>query len=198
MTQEEQRQELTHIQILTLALYSLGGDGRSVDTEEIAVRANELAPGRFSWRLYSDQISLESVRRNLAHARKAENGAMIDGSASKGWHLTPVGLAWSEEHHQVIASIAPGRGSHDKEANRRRRLTHSRILELAAWQKYSQGLPVSVKEAEAVFRLSDYAPLERRRLLIDRTRSLFAEDDELAGFVEAMAEIVVASNGGQE
>lgn len=183
-------QDLTHIQILTLALFSLGGDARAIETEEIAVRAHSLAPGRFTWRLYPDQISLESVRRNLAHALKDSYGGMIDGSTSRGWHLTPDGLSWAAEHKADMDQIASGRGAHDKEANRRRRLTQSRLLELDAWRKYCEGTTISVREAESVFRLSEYLPADRKQLLIDRTVSLFAEDAEFADFLRAMAQLV--------
>ena len=41
-------------------MYLLGGETRRVDTEDIAVKANELAPGRFAWKKYPDQINLEA------------------------------------------------------------------------------------------------------------------------------------------
>ena len=41
---------LSNHEIVTLALYLLGGDTQYVDTEDIAVKANEVAPGRFTWR----------------------------------------------------------------------------------------------------------------------------------------------------
>ena len=51
--------------IVVLAAYLAGGAQRLVDTEDIAIKANDLAPGRFSWRKYPDQINIESVRKRL-------------------------------------------------------------------------------------------------------------------------------------
>ena len=39
---------LSNHEIVTLAVYLLGGDTQHVDTEAIAVKVNELAPGRFT------------------------------------------------------------------------------------------------------------------------------------------------------
>ena len=48
-------------EMVTLAVYRLGGAQRAVDTEDVAVEAHKLAPGRFSWRKYPDQINLELI-----------------------------------------------------------------------------------------------------------------------------------------
>jgi len=42
---------LSNHEIVTLAVFLLNGHSHSVDTEDVAVKANELAPGRFTmWR----------------------------------------------------------------------------------------------------------------------------------------------------
>ena len=52
--------ELASHEIVTIAVYLLGGEREPVDTEDVAKKANELAPGRFTWRKYKDQIKAES------------------------------------------------------------------------------------------------------------------------------------------
>jgi len=47
---KESRKDPANREIVTLAVYLLGGDAHWVDTEDIAKKANELAPGRFTWR----------------------------------------------------------------------------------------------------------------------------------------------------
>jgi hypothetical protein len=59
-------------EIVTVALILFGGGTRSVDTEDIAVKANQIAPGRFAWRKYPDQINIDTVRKRLWDARKDE------------------------------------------------------------------------------------------------------------------------------
>jgi hypothetical protein len=49
-------------EIVTIVVYLLGGESLPVDTEDVAVRANEIAPGRFLWRKYPHQINIENVR----------------------------------------------------------------------------------------------------------------------------------------
>jgi hypothetical protein len=65
---------LANHEIVTLAVYLLGGDSQRIDTEDIAKKVNELAPGRFTWRKYLDQINIENVRTFLSDAKKSKNG----------------------------------------------------------------------------------------------------------------------------
>ena len=66
---------LANHEVVTLAAYLLGGDTQKVDTEDIAVKANELAPGRFTWRKYHDQINIDTVRKRLCGTTSsAHNG----------------------------------------------------------------------------------------------------------------------------
>lgn len=53
---------LANHEIVTLAVYLLGGHAQRVDTEDVAVKANALAPGRFTWRKYASQINLDAGR----------------------------------------------------------------------------------------------------------------------------------------
>ena len=39
---------LSNHEIVTLAAYLLGGDSKRIDTEDVAVKTNEIAPGRFT------------------------------------------------------------------------------------------------------------------------------------------------------
>src|SRR5688572_29822333 len=84
---------LANHQIVTVAVYLLGGEVGPVDTEDIAVKASELAPGRFSWRKYPAQINLELIRVYLSDAKKPDKGGYLIGSGSAGWQLTQDGAA---------------------------------------------------------------------------------------------------------
>ena len=71
--------------------------------------ANELAPGRFTWRKYKDQINLEVVRVYLSDAKKKAKGAYLIGSGNSGWTLSEAGLAFAREHvDEVERSAARG------------------------------------------------------------------------------------------
>src|SRR5262249_5280318 len=86
--------KLKNTELVTWAVYLLGGDQRRIDTEDIAVKAFQLAPSRLAWRKYPDQINLELVRVSLSDAKKAEQGGLLTGSGRTGWSLTQKGLMW--------------------------------------------------------------------------------------------------------
>lgn len=84
----------SNYQIVTIAIALLGGDSEFIDREDIAIRANELAPGKFSWRKYPNRIDLDAVGVALRDAKKAKNGELVVGSNTRGWMLSPHGFRW--------------------------------------------------------------------------------------------------------
>jgi phospholipase C len=88
---------LSNHEIVTLAVYLLGGDSQHIDTEDVAIKANEIAPGRFSWRKYPDQISIANVSKRLWDAMNSEKGGYLIGSERKGWLVTESGLRFAKE-----------------------------------------------------------------------------------------------------
>src|SRR4051794_31005847 len=88
--------EQLHAQMATLlALYDLGGGRRAVDTEDIAMRAAQVAPKLFRWKKYPEQIDLEAVRLGLK-GNKAHSPPYVTGSIRTGWQLTVDGLRQCE------------------------------------------------------------------------------------------------------
>lgn len=183
-------QELSNVEVVVLAAYVLGGDQTPVDTEDVAMKANELAPGRFTWRKYPEQVDLEPVRKRLSDALSSEHGGLLAGGVTKGWYLTPAGVAWASQNVHHAATGSASRERVDRDLKRRRRNEQVRMKDLPAWVKFTTGQGVSCREAEAVFRVSEYVQGFRRQQLVDRGRTLFQEDKELGPFVEAMAQIV--------
>ncbi len=182
---------LSNVEVVVLAVYMLGGDQEPVDTEDVAMKANEIAPGRFTWRKYPDQVDLEPVRKRLSDALNPEHGNLLAGGVIKGWHLTPAGVSWSSQNLSRAIARPSGRKRVDRNLEQRRRNEEVRIHSLPAWAKFTAGEDVSVREAEAVFRVSEYVQGHRRQQLVDRGRSLFIDEEELSPFVEAMAKIVM-------
>jgi len=80
---------------VVVAALLAGAKTASVDTEDIAMKANELAPGRFTWRKYKDQINIDTVRKRLWDATKPEKGSLLIGSEKMGWRLTKVGFVFA-------------------------------------------------------------------------------------------------------
>jgi hypothetical protein len=94
---------LSNHQIVVIAAYLVGADSSRVDTEDVAVKANQIAPGRFSWRKYPEQINIETVRKRLWDACKEEKGGYIHGSERTGWLLTEEGVAFAKRNSKTAA-----------------------------------------------------------------------------------------------
>jgi hypothetical protein len=189
--------QVTGPEVVALALFMLGGGGRPVDTEDVAVRAHEIAPGRFSWRKYPDQINLELVRVALSDARKTDNGGLVTGTGKSGWSLTPEGQRWAEERgsHLLKQDISKNRaerraGSIDEQRWQRERL---RLMATEAWRQWSEGgAEVLSREAAAdLFRIDRYVVGRALELKVNRLREMFGSDEELRGLVEAAASVVL-------
>jgi hypothetical protein len=176
-------------EVVTLATYLLGGAQKAIDTEDIAIEAHRLAPGRFSWKKYPDQINLELIRVYLSDAKKSEKGVLLLGSGRTGWRLTQRGLKWAKEAAQNIENIKTNRtraqsrsGSIDEQRWRRER---SRIQATQAWKMWAEGnRDIPRTEAKAIFRIDSYATGDLREAKITRVRSLFLKDEELGPFLD--------------
>jgi hypothetical protein len=185
-------------ELVTLAVYLLGGGGTVLDTEDVAIRTSELAPGRFSWRKYPDQINLELIRVALSDAAKQEHGTLITGTGRSGWSLTDAGQRWAEANAPKLIrrDLTKHRsersaGSIDERRWQRERL---RVLASDAWRGWNDDPTVSAISKEAardLFRIDRYVVGRARELKVNRMRELFADDDDLAQFVEAAASIVL-------
>jgi len=188
----------TQLEIVTLAVFLAGGDKRPVDTEDVAVKAHELAPDRFAWRKYPEQINLELVRVSLSDAKKPKNGAMLDGSGDTGWSLTLAGLHWAKKAAASIPGRDLGRRREDSRRGgveeRRWRSERERIIETKAWKEWSGGSrDISVRDAEDVFRIDSYAVGRMRSLKITRLRGLFAETDQIHEFLTHLSAVLGAA-----
>jgi len=182
-------------EVVTLAVFLLGGDQRAIDTEDIAVRAHQLAPGRFAWKKYPDQINLELVRVYLSDAKKPDKGEMLIGSGRTGWRLTQRGLKWAQNTAPKVKGLQTPRtraqsrsGSIDEQRWRRER---TRLQGTSAWQAWSKGhRDIPFADAKEVFRIDSYAKGDLREAKLTRVTSLFSDDAELAPFLEHLVHIL--------
>lgn len=181
----EQLGQLANHEIVTLAVYLLGGEARKVDTEDIAKKSNELAPGRFTWRKYSDQINIEHIRAFLSDAKKPKNGAYLTGVGKDGWLLTDAGLAFSRTHIDILPRLELSRkATSAKERNWMRR-ERERMLASEAYQKFSagDGDKMTVQEAQAFFRVDAYVTGAARSEKLLRASNVFGNDPELGPLI---------------
>jgi hypothetical protein len=184
-----QRKPLSNHEVVTLAVHALGGGSRSVDTEDVAIKANELAPGRFLWRKYPSQINLETVRVYLSDAKKPAKGAYLMGSGSKGWMLTRRGLEFAMARSGELAHTDLSRTPMSQKERAWLRSERARLLADPVTGKFqSVGIDgITSEEAEAVFRVDEYVRGQARQRKIVRLLNSFRDDPELGGTLEALA-----------
>jgi len=151
-------------ELVTLALALLGGADQPFDTEDIAVKAHELAASAFAWRRYPDRINLELVRVALVDASRAKSGSLVQGRGRGGWLLTNQGVAWFSVHGEsLLAAFGnPGSGTEAKvkrpETQHRER-ERIRLTRSDAWIKWTAGVSPSASEASSVFRIDSIQAL---------------------------------------
>lgn len=184
-----QTKPLSNHEVVTLAVYALGGESKPVDTEDIAVKANEMAPGRFSWRKYPGQINLETVRVYLSDAKKPTKGSYVMGKGSGGWMLTQEGLAFAKGRFGDIADADLSRAPLSQKERAWLRSERARMLADPVTAKFrSLGFDgVNAEEAEALFRVDEYVRGQARERKIVRLLNSFRDDPELANILEALA-----------
>ncbi len=180
---------LSNHEIVTLAVYLLGGDTQYVDTEDVAVKANEIAPGRFTWRKYSDQINIENVRAFLSDAKKDKNGGFLRGAGKDGWLLTESGAAFAKAGVASLENVDLSRerlSVKDKTWLQHERI---RMLGCEAFAKFSSGMmdAITTQEAESFFRLDVYVTGNAREDKIVRALNAFGSDPELGPAVKTLA-----------
>lgn len=180
---------LSNHQIVVIAAFLAGGDSQRIDTEDIAVTASEIAPGRFTWRKYPEQINIETVRKRLWDACKPEKGGFVLGSERDGWLLTEAGVKFARSHLNAIP------GSKKRTSLRERTWLKSereRLLSSDAFLKFKQGgdATITKREAESFFRIDNYVTGQARESKLLRILNAFDEDSELGLAVKELAALV--------
>ena len=183
--------DLSNHELVVVAAYLVGADRTAVDTEDIAIKASALAPGRFSWRKYKDQVNIETVRKRLWDATKPKHGAYLVGSERAGWRLTKAGFDFAQRHSAADSSAhAKNRMSRSEQAVQTKQL--SRLLSDDAFRQIRDGNTSSLTKADAerFFRLDDYVTGRERQAKIERIRIIASSNPDLVRVVDILAAIL--------
>lgn len=187
--------QLTNHEVVVVAAYLIGAKLKQVDTEDIAVKANEIAPGRFNWRKYRDQINIDAVRKRLWDATKPERGALLVGSERTGWRLTKAGFDFSRRQfkNNRFGGIEQPRASRDERTTQLRELR--RLATEPAFLKFSNQVSGKVTKAdvERFFRIDDYVVGRARSEKIERFRIIARNRPDLLSAIDYLASIVKAA-----
>jgi hypothetical protein len=181
--------------VIVLALDEAGGRGDPIDTEDVAVKAWQLAPKSFCWRKYESQVDISTVRLTLRHASEGKNGARVGGSMRAGWHLTPAGLRWLDTEGPaarrrlgVKSPVSRGEG---RAETRHQAIEVQRLTRSEAYRLWKAGMTVEPKQAAIAFRIDGYTTDRDRSLKSTRFIEIAVAngDKELQRFVEDIAAI---------
>jgi hypothetical protein len=189
--------EQSAVDVVVYAVYLLGGAAKRVDTEDIAVKANEVAPGRFVWSKYPDQINLELIRVSLSDAKKPEKGKLLAGSGKTGWSLTPSGLKWVLLRRDALeGSLHTAHLTHETRRQSptltRYRKEKARIEQSGAWAKWVLGEQDSLTEGDAreVFRIDPYTDERMVAEKLSRLLDLLSKDDMVSAFLNQLSVLI--------
>lgn len=191
---------LSNIEYVAFAAYLLSAFEKPVDTEDIAIKAYEIAPERFSWKKYSNQINLEAVRKRLYDARLEKNGSHVDGSDKQGWILTQKGMTWAEAiANQFESAVKDAKGKNVRSSGMAGAIQpteRKRITSTKAYTLYSSGRidDITLRDAEHVYRFDDYVDARTRAIKINRVLNIFANEPKMTKFLKVIEEIIESGN----
>lgn len=179
--------DLSNSEIVVIAAFRVGAAGLHVDTEDIAVKANEIGPGRFTWKKYPQQINIDTVRKRLWDARK--RGHLV-GSERDGWLLTESGATFARQYRRRLGAEKTTRMSLNE--RKWRRIEKVRLLTTAAHLKFSSGEAsrITVREAQGFFRIDAYVGKSAIENKILRIVNAFSGDHEIGPTVRHVASLV--------
>lgn len=188
---------LANHEIVTIAVFLLRGDVQAVDTEDAAIKAAELAPGRFAWRKYPEQVNLDAVRKRLWDACRPDKGGYLIGSEKDGWRLTSSGVSFASANAENLRVSDSRRPLTLREKQWRSR-ERERMLTTDAFTRFSAegAQSFAVADAERFFRIDEHVGAAQRRSRVERALVFFGEDADLGGLVGAMASLLL--EGGSE
>ena len=189
---KRQKEGLANHEVVVLAAYLAGAQKKVADTEDIAVKANELAPGRFTWCKYKDQINIETVRKRLWDATKPDKGAYLIGSEKAGWRLTRAGFDFARKGVKKTNTnaLSKERKSHEEHASHARELR--RMMLEDAFLKFAKGRgqEITKGDAERFFRIDDYVTGQSRSAKIERFKIIAGSNNRLSQAIEYLSTLV--------
>jgi hypothetical protein len=185
--------KLSNWELVTLACYRLGGIGKLIHTEDVALEAFRLAPNRFCWKKHAEYPDLDIVRVSLTDAAKTKYGNLVSGSKDSGWSVTRSGMTWAEDFQRREPGLFD-QGLKSRAANRTDRAAAfdreaDLIRKSTAYSKWKRDLnELTVYDFFAATRTSSYLPPRQMKLRHAQLAQLLAEDKELVALVDHLFE----------
>ncbi|MDB2514975.1 hypothetical protein N9X11_01080 [Candidatus Pelagibacter bacterium] len=198
------KNKLSNQEIVTVAIYALGSGVGTFDIETIAIKADELAPGRFRWKTRPDLISDSNTWDALSNARKKgyilQQAKVFKGGKKEkdtdSYLLTEEGIKFSEKNRNIVKDFDQSkmRISVSKELYEN---TKNRLIATEAYQKAknSKENEITIKEFNNFFRINDYMKNIQKEQKIQKILNLFIHEKE---FKEVIKKIIKSLTKGAQ
>ena len=197
------KNKLSNQEIVTIALYNLGGGIGSFDIETIATEADKLAPGRFRWKTNPDMISDSNTWDALSNARakkyvfqqKKIKDTDKQTKDTDNYLLTEEGIKFAQQNlkkakifDQSKIRIAVSKEIYDN--------TKARLQSSVAYKKLKENKinEITKREYYDFFRLNDYMKIEQKNQKIQKMKNLFISDKDFKKIIDQIANTQL--NGG--
>ena len=177
-----QKVEFSKPELVTIAVAILGGDTAYVDCEDVALKVNDIAPGRFNWRKYPERIDLAIVNFALQDAKKTRCGGLVVGNNTKGWMLSPAGLKWIRTvnldavHNELSVKHRKASISANQELER------NRLFNTKAYNLFVEGKckEITVQDFYEFARVNEYFQIKTRQRRYAIIANAVSDDDTLS------------------
>ena len=181
--------KLSNQEIVTIALYHLGGGIGVFNIEDIATEADKLAPGRFRWKTNPDMISDSNTWDALSNARAKKYVLQKKGEKNTdSYVLTEEGIEFAKRNlikvknfDQSKVRIPVSRELYDN--------TKARIQATEAFKKITnkRDNEISSREFDDFFRLNKYMKDKQKNLKIQKMKNLFLTDKRLSEVIDKLS-----------
>jgi len=171
---------------LLLSLLELGGATKSVDTEDLAIKAHELLPSAFAWKKYPEQVNLELVRVNLSNFKKPSHGTLVRGSGREGWRFTEEGIRQAVllKKSLVGSELGVGLGSAGSVDTVRHSRELKRLMTSQVYRDWVAGSDVSDAGITDLLKMNHYTPASIVEIKLVRLREVVTTRPELEPFID--------------
>ena len=177
-----QKVEFSKPQLVTIAVSLLDGDTVYVDHEDVAIKVNEIAPGRFNWRKYPERINIEIVSFALRDAQKTKNGGLVVGNNTRGWMLSPAGLKWIKtvDFTTIDAELPIKYRKASISANQE--LERTRLFNTKAYHLFVEGKSkeISIQDFYEFARVNEYFQIKTRQRRYAIIANAVSDDETLS------------------
>ena len=175
---------MTNEEVVIKAALMVGGHLSKVDTEDVALEADRIAPDRFRWVKHKQHINIELVHTALRDAKKH---GLLEGAGSVGWRLTDSGLARAKSL-DIDGHVDP-RPFVSAQERRWRSKERARLLREIAYRKFLEsGIDAPTqRELNSFFRIDEYVTGMTRHARIDRIVRAFESDANLGEAVKQLS-----------